>query len=196
MQSFEPSSLKYMREKGLKVRMVQLIDGDDYDLINGKLTYAAPFDRPYDWAKAGDPRMFSGMVTTQGLAEIKAYADGIGPWKPYIVPVKGTAGMDGKPADVSGDGKVDLRDATSQPPTTLIADAHSLGLFAHPFTFRDEPRRLTMDMNGDPQAEYLQFYTLGVDGGFLFHRHRRRRARRVPEISHLRGAIRRARRRG
>jgi len=42
VQSFEPSSLKEMRAKGLKVRMVQLIDADGCDLKTGKLTYAAP----------------------------------------------------------------------------------------------------------------------------------------------------------
>ena len=33
--------------------------------------------------------MFSAMVTPVGLADIKPYADGIGPRKPHIVPVKG-----------------------------------------------------------------------------------------------------------
>ena len=31
------------------------------------------------------------MVTPAGLAEIKTYADGIGPWKRYIVSIKGTS---------------------------------------------------------------------------------------------------------
>jgi len=52
VQSFEPSSLKEMRRKGLKTRMVQLVDGDDIDLKTGKITYAIPFDRPYDWCKS------------------------------------------------------------------------------------------------------------------------------------------------
>lgn len=65
--------------------MVQLIDADDVDLKTGALTYAAPFDRPYDWALAGDKRFFFDMVTPAGLAEIKTYADAIGPWKRYIV---------------------------------------------------------------------------------------------------------------
>ena len=54
VQSFEPGSLKEMRSKGLKTRMVQLVDGDDIDLKTGKITYAIPFDRPYDWCKSGD----------------------------------------------------------------------------------------------------------------------------------------------
>jgi len=166
VQSFEPGSLKEMRAKGLRSRMVQLIDGDDIDLKTGRITYAMPLDRPYDWAKAGDPRLFAAMVTPAGLAEIKTYADGIGPWKPYIVPVKGRLDAAGRLVDVNGDGKIDLRDASTQPATTLVADAHKAGLFVHPFTFRNEKRRLASDYRGDPQAEYLQFFRLGVDGVF------------------------------
>ena len=166
VQSFEPGSLKEMRAKGLRSRMVQLIDGDDIDLKTGRITYAMPLDRPYDWAKAGDSRLFAAMVTPAGLAEIKTYADGIGPWKPYIVPVKGRLDAAGRLVDVNGDGKIDLRDASTQPATTLVADAHKAGLFVHPFTFRNEKRRLAFDYRGDPQAEYLQFFRLGVDGVF------------------------------
>ena len=166
VQSFEPGSLKEMRAKGLTTRMIQLIDGDDYDLKTGKITYAAPYDRPYDWAVSGDTRLFSAMVTPAGLAEIKTYADGIGPWKPYIVPIKGALDAAGKLRDVNGDGKVNYNDASSQPATTLIADAHKAGLFVHAYTFRNEQRRLAFDYNKDPKAEYLQFYRLGLDGLF------------------------------
>src|SRR5512139_3236767 len=166
LQSFEPGSLKEMRAKGLRRRRVQLIDGDDIDLKTGNIAYAMPLDRPYDWAKAGDSRLFAAMVTPAGLAEIKTYADGIGPWKPYIVPVKGRLDAAGRLVDVNGDGKIDLRDATTQPATSLVADAHKTGLFVHPFTFRNEKRRLASDYRGDPQAEYLQFFRLGVDAVF------------------------------
>ena len=166
VQSFEPGSLKEMRSKGLNTRLVQLIDADDYDLKTGTLTYAAPYDRPYDWFKAGDTRLFSAMVTPAGLAEIKRYADGIGPWKPYIVPVKGSVDANGNLRDINGDGKINLNDATTQMPTTLIADAHQAGLFVHAYTFRNEQRRLAADYKGDPKAEYLQFYRLGIDGLF------------------------------
>ena len=166
VQSFEPGSLKEMRAKGLNTRVVQLIDADDYDFKTGELTYAAPFDRPYDWTLSGDTRLFSAMVTPAGLAEIKTYADGIGPWKPYIVPVKGTLDALGNLRDLNGDGKVNLNDASTQPPTTLIDDAHRAGLFVHAYTFRNEQRRLAFDYNKDPKAEYLQFYRLGLDGLF------------------------------
>lgn len=166
VQSFEPGSLKEMRTKGLDTRMVQLIDANDYDLKTGKLTYEAPYDRPYDWTLAGDTRLFSTMVTPAGLAEIKTYADGIGPWKPYIVPVKGTLEASGNMRDMDGDGKVTYTDASTPPPTTLIDDAHKAGLFVHAYTFRNEQRRLAFDYKKDPKAEYLQFYRLGLDGLF------------------------------
>jgi len=166
VQSFEPGSLKYLKSKGLKTRLIQLIDADDVDLKTGKLTYVAPYDRPYDWFKAGDKRLFSDMVTPAGLAEIKSYADGIGPWKPYIVPVKGVLNADGSLKDQNGDGKTNWADANTQTPTSLIADAHKAGLFVHAYTFRNEKRRLAFDYGGDPQKEYLQFYRLGLDGLF------------------------------
>ncbi len=166
VQSFEPGSLKEMKTKGLQAKLIQLIDADDYDLKAGKLTYAAPYDRPYDWTLSGDTRLFSAMVTPAGLADIKTYADGIGPWKPYIVPIKGALDAAGNLRDVNGDGKVNYNDASSQPATTLIDDAHKAGLFVHAYTFRNEQRRLAFDYNKDPKAEYLQFYRLGLDGVF------------------------------
>jgi len=166
VQSFEPSSLKEMREKGLRVRMVQLIDADGYDFKTGGMTYAPPFDRPYDWQKSGDHRLFKDMVTPPGLAEIRTYADGIGPWKPYIVPVKGRLDDAGRLQDINADGQIDLRDASTQAPTSLIADAHRLGLFVHAYTFRNEERYLAHNYSGDPQAEYREFFQLGVDGVF------------------------------
>lgn len=166
VQSFEPSSLKYLKANGLNTKLIQLIDADDVNLATGALTFAAPYDRPYDWFKAGDTRLFSAMVTPAGLAEIKTYADGIGPWKPYIISVKGQLGADGKVRDVNGDGKVNYADASSLPPTTLIADAHKAGLFVHAYTFRNESRRIPADFKNDPKEEYKAFYRLGIDGLF------------------------------
>ena len=165
VQSFEPASLKYMRAKGLDTKMIQLIDADGVDLKTGALTFAPPYDRPNDWTKAGDNRLFSAMVTPAGLAEIKSYADGIGPWKRYIVTVKGSVDASGSVRDLNGDGLINEADATPQPATTLITDAHRAGLLVHPYTFRNESRRLARDYS-DPKDEYLAFYALGVDGVF------------------------------
>jgi glycerophosphoryl diester phosphodiesterase len=166
VQSFEPGSLKYMKSKGLNTRLIQLVDGDGIDPKTGRVTYAIPTDRPYDWTKAGDKRFFDVMATPAGLAEIKTYADGIGPWKRYIISTNGTIGADGKQVDINRDGKLNDADSTSTSPTSFVADAHKAGLFVHPFTFRDERRRLAADYQGDAKAEYLAFYRAGVDGVF------------------------------
>jgi glycerophosphoryl diester phosphodiesterase len=165
IQSFEVSNLKYLRTK-TQVRIVQLIDADDVDK-NGKITLAAPYDKPYDFAVAKDPRTFVDMVTPAGLADIKKYADGIGPWKPYLLSGKFTdVNNDGKSDDLNGDGAIDERDRTLIAPTNVVKDAHAAGLFVHAYTFRNEARRLASDFKGEPKAEYKRFYELGVDGLF------------------------------
>jgi glycerophosphoryl diester phosphodiesterase len=83
IQSFEQANLKVLRTK-TSVRLVQLVDADDV-APDGTITYAAPFDRPYDWAVAGRTGTFGDLVTPAGLAEVRTYADGIGPWKPYLI---------------------------------------------------------------------------------------------------------------
>ena len=87
IQSFEQSNLKLLNRL-TPVRLVQLVDANDVD-PDGTITYAPPFDRPYDWTVSGDPelqsRTFGFFATDAGLEEISTYADGIGPWKPYIV---------------------------------------------------------------------------------------------------------------
>ena len=165
VQSFEVSNLQYLRTK-TQIRLVQLIDGDDYDFKTGAVTLAPPYDRPYDWARTGKTGTFATMLTPAGLAAIKTYADGIGPWKPYLVPVKGTFDANGKMLDLNADGVVNYNDTTSQPATSVVADAHKAGLVVHPYTFRNEAKRLAFDYRGDPKNEYLQFYRMGVDGLF------------------------------
>ena len=165
VQSFEPSSLRYMRSHGLKTKVVQLIDAYDTDFKTGTVVYNEITDsRPYDWTIAGDARWFDTMLTPAGLAEIKTYADGIGPWKPMIVPLKITPYSDTNPDGTPYSGKTSV--ATTQTPTTVIADAHKAGLFVHIFTFRNESKYLAGDYAGDPEAEYLKFFRLGVDGVF------------------------------
>ena len=164
IQSFEVQNLKDLR-KLTNVRLVQLIDGDGVD-AQGKVTLVAPFDKPYDFAVRKDPRTFPDLLTPKGLAEIKSYADGVGPWKPYLRSAKQVLGPDGKPKDLNGDGKITDADRVLLAPTDVVKNAHAAGLFVHAFTFRNEKELLVSDYKGDPKVEYAVFYELGVDGLF------------------------------
>jgi glycerophosphoryl diester phosphodiesterase len=114
---------------------------------------------PYDLVAAGDPRTYADLITPAGLAEIATYADGLGPSKNLIVP-----------RDAAGN----LLD-----PTSLVRDAHRVGLVVHPWTFRRENNFLPLDFRqgdpaspefiravGDLPAELRLFFRLGVDGVF------------------------------
>ena len=165
VQSFEVSNLKYLRTK-TQIRLVQLVDANDVN-ADGSMDLTAPYDKPYDFAVAGDSRTFASLLTPAGLKEVKTYADGIGPWKPYLIPSKQVdANNDGKADDLNGDGKIDERDRVMMPATSVVKDAHAAGLFVHAYTFRSEAKRLASDFKGDPKAEYKLFYNLGVDGVF------------------------------
>lgn len=164
IQSFETANLKYLRGK-TSLRLVQLVDADDVDK-DGGIVLAAPFDKPYDFVVTGDKRTFKDLVTAEGLKEIATYADGVGPWKPYILSGKQVIGADGKPQDLNKDGAIDERDRVLTAPSTLVRDAHAAGLVVFTWTFRSEPKRLTSDFKGDAAAEYRTFLTLGIDGLF------------------------------
>ena len=164
IQSFEVANLKELR-KQTGVRLVQLIDGDGVD-AKGNVTLVAPFDKPYDFALRKDPRNFPDLMTPAGLAEVKTYADGIGPWKPYLQSAAQVMGADGKPKDLNGDSKITDADRVLLPPTQVIKNAHAAGLFVHAFTFRNEKELLVSDYKADPKAEYKRFYELGVDALF------------------------------
>ncbi|WP_127996637.1 glycerophosphodiester phosphodiesterase [Piscinibacter defluvii] len=163
IQSFETANLRYLRTR-TELPLVQLVDADGI-APDGRLTYAAPFDKPYDWVVSGRAGGFADLLTPAGLAEVATYADGIGPWKPYIRSSACTL-VNGACSDVNGDGLVNDADRTLLPPTDLVQRAHALGLVVHPYTFRSEQRRLAKDYAGNPVNEYLDFYTLGVDGMF------------------------------
>ncbi len=164
IQSFEQANLKYLRSK-TSLRLVQLVDADDV-APDGTITYAAPFDRPYDWAVAGRAGTFGDLLTPAGLAEVRTYADGIGPWKPYLISAACLKVEAGKCADANGDGLVNDADRKLLPASAVIANAHAQGLLVHPYTFRNEQRRLASDYKGNPVNEYLAFYDAGVDGLF------------------------------
>lgn len=93
-------------------------------------------------------------VAPHQLAEIAEYADGIGPHKQLVL-----------------QRDVDQRTIGA---TSLVADAHEVGLLVHPWTMRDEnaflPRELRAGggraAHGDAIAECLAYFDAGVDGLF------------------------------
>lgn len=149
VQSFEVSNLRAIRTHYRStVQLVQLLDADADDVDeNGNLVLRAPSAQPYDFVVAGDWRTFYDLSTDAGLDFIETYADGIGPWKPYIQPYKST-------------------NRTRLPATSLIERAHRRGLLVHAYTFHDESRYLLPAYKNDPRAEYKNFYNLGIDGVF------------------------------
>jgi glycerophosphoryl diester phosphodiesterase len=169
IQSFEQSNLQWLNRR-TNVRLVQLMQANDVK-PDGSLDYSAPFGQPYDWTVSGDPelerRTYAFFTTDDGLEEISTYADGIGPWKPFINSSRAlVVNPDGTAGDANGDGVVDERDRALLPPSGLVERAHDHGLVVHPWTFRNEQHRLLSDFEGNPLNEYLRFYGLGVDGVF------------------------------
>jgi glycerophosphoryl diester phosphodiesterase len=169
IQSFEQSNLQWLNRR-TNVRLVQLMQANDVK-PDGSLDYSAPFGQPYDWTVSGDPelerRTYAFFTTDDGLEEISTYADGIGPWKPFINSSRAlVVNPDGTGGDANGDGVVDERDRALLPPSGLVERAHDHGLVVHPWTFRNEQHRLLSDFEGNPLNEYLRFYGLGVDGVF------------------------------
>lgn len=74
---------------------------------------------------------YAEMITASGLEELATYADGIGPWLGYVL------------------------DPQTMVETTLVADAHSVGLKVHPWTLRKENGFLptSLQNEGGPAAE-------------------------------------------
>lgn len=155
IQSFEVSNLQYLNGQ-TNIKLVQLVDADDVN-ANGSLSLVAPFDRPYDFAVAGDARTFADLLTAAGLDFVNDYADGIGPWKPYLL----TTVADG--IDRTGDSIVNINDRRVDGSTGVIDMAHSLGLLVHTWTFRNDASGYGF---ADPQAEMAYYFSLGVDGVF------------------------------
>ena len=162
VQSFDPASLKYLRSIGLKTKAVQLIDGNSVNYQTGEVNFITNDSdtfvsaRPYSWTIGGDARTFAAMLTPTGLAEVKTYADGIGPWKPELM--KWTVSP-----WKAGSTLADVNTLTS---TGVIENAHQAGLFVHSFTFRNETKYLAGAFKGDPIAEYQVYFKAGIDGVF------------------------------
>lgn len=151
VQCFEVAPLQYINKK-YTVKLVQLIsiwnvkpNGTlDFDLPDGEfISNVAPFDFYAD----GDFRTYEYFTTEAGMQFTASYADGIGPWKPFIIPFE---------TDDNGT-------TTVLPSTDFIDLAHKYDLQVHPYTFRNEDDKWS---GGDPEVEYHLFFDAGVDGVF------------------------------
>lgn len=152
IQSFEVGNLQLLNTL-TDVPLVQLFGGAS--------------DRPFDFVASNNPLTYGDLATPAGLANIANYADGIGPFKRLIIPATTVdPNGDGLPDDLNGDGVISDADRVLQSPTSLVSDAHTVGLLVHPYTFRNEDFFLASDYNGNPELEYEQFFSLGVDGLF------------------------------
>jgi len=110
--------------------------------------------QPYDFTVSGDKRTYADITSAAGLREVATYAQGVGPDKNQIIP----------------------RDATDHlgKPTSLVKDAHAVGLKLHPYTFRPENQFLPADFrsSADPNAygdlfgEIETYLRAGIDGFF------------------------------
>ncbi len=109
---------------------------------------------PADFVAAHNWRTYANIVSPAGLREVARYATYLGPDKNQIVPRTATNGVG--------------------VPTTLVRDAHAVGLLVSPYTFRNENVFLPTDFQrgtapgdyGNAIAEYELFFRVGVDGMF------------------------------
>lgn len=136
VQSFEPTSLLRFRPR-IRTPLVQLV-----------APAGAPFDmtEPRNRARYPELATYAAMARPEGLRSIARYAQGIGPNKALVLPR--------------------LPDGRLGSPTTLVRDAHRLGLAVHVWTMRDEEMHLPADARGNPAEEYRRFLKAGVDGFF------------------------------
>lgn len=155
IQSFESANLQYLNSV-TDIKLVQLIDADDVN-ADGSMSPVAPYDKPYDFAVSGDPRTFADLLTPAGLAFIKGCADGVGPWKPYLVRTV----ADG--VDRDGDGVITIKDRRVDGSTGVIEGAHAAGLLIHTWTYRNDASGCGF---ANPQEEMAYCLRLGVDGVF------------------------------
>lgn len=155
IQSFEVANLQYLNGQ-TNMRLIQLVDADDVN-ADGSMSLVAPYRQPYDFVVSGDPRLFSDLLTSTGLDFVKTYADGIGPWKPYLVKTV----ADG--VDRNGNGTVTINDRRIDGSTGVVELAHAKQLMVHAYTFRNDASGYGFS---DPKLEMQYYMQLGVDGVF------------------------------
>jgi glycerophosphoryl diester phosphodiesterase len=149
IQSFESGNLRWLRGHS-DYQLIQLIAGAGIRADGSVIPWSVPETTTgCELYPVGS--MPKDYTTDAAFEEIAQYADGIGPWKRWIVSAK-------PDPERGGDAALE--------PTSFIRLAHAANLVVHPWTFRNEPKELLIDYQGNPTAEYQQFYALGVDGVF------------------------------
>lgn len=127
-------------EVGPLQRLNKLVDTPLVMLIS---SLGGPYDEPsMRWAD---------MLTPSGLAEVAAYADGIGPWLGHVL------------------------DPETMEATQLVANAHAAGLKIHPWTLRKEngflPAALRSSASDADEGNYKTLWNAalasGADGFFV-----------------------------
>ncbi|MER6330336.1 glycerophosphodiester phosphodiesterase [Streptomyces sp. NPDC001034] len=129
-------------------KLNQLVDNPLVVLLS------AADSRPWDFVEAGDPRTVRDLITPKGLREIAGYAQGIGPTLDLIIPRKA--------------------DGSLGEPSTLVSDAHRVGLILHPYTMRNENPFLPAEFRkgtaadgyGNPFGALQAYFATGIDGVF------------------------------
>jgi len=144
----DPVYVQSFEEANLRVLNKRI----DVDLV--QLTSAGTTARPYDHVAAGDPETYAQMTSRAGLRTVARYADVVGPDKSQVFPLDATG--------------------RAGAPTSLIRDAHAVGLLVVPYTFRAENVFLPAqyDSGADPTAfgdligEIQAGLRAGLDGVF------------------------------
>lgn len=124
LQCFDPDMLLDFRKRwpNSPMKLVQLIAHDSWG--ESKHNYAS-------------------MMTEEGIKKISTYANGIGPWFPFIL----------KPSE----------DKTPYTETKLIEWAHTHNLEVHPYTLRDDS---LPGFSKDTKSFLNQLFKAGADGVF------------------------------
>jgi len=124
IQCFDPATLQRLKfALNVKLPLVQLLGENSWN------------EAAVDYAR---------LRTPDGLAEIAAYARGIGPWLPHLVLGK----------DETGKLKI----------SSLVREAHAVGLLVHPYTFRAD--ELLEGFTSFEEMLRTFFFDLQIDGVF------------------------------
>jgi glycerophosphoryl diester phosphodiesterase len=135
--------------------LTNLVDLRQHFGVNARLILlTSASGAPYDLASNGDPATYADLTSAAGLRSLSGIVNGIGPDKNQIIP-----------CSVNG---------TLAEPTSLVSDAHDVGLKVHAYTFRAENSYLPLEYRVGTEAtaygraidEQLRFLRTGIDGLF------------------------------